>query len=77
MLVPYVNTNTAKEVILVTVSAKEFARLIYIRNDSFTILYIPTYVDKEAKYAAALQKAIKDVIGPYLITPPLELVAIS
>lgn len=47
MLVPYANTNTAEEVILVEVSTKEFARLTYIRNDAFAILHIPTYDDEE------------------------------
>jgi len=49
MLVPYTNANTAEEVILVEVSAEEFTYLIYVRNDAFAILYIPTYINKEAK----------------------------
>lgn len=77
MLVPCANTNTAEEVTLATVSAEEFARLTHIGNDSFAILHIPTYVDEEAEHAAALQKAVEDVIGPCLTTPPLELAAIS
>ena len=77
MLVPCANTNTAEEITLAAVSAEEFARLTHIGNDSFAILHIPTYVDEEAEHVAALQKAVEDVTGPRLTTPPLGLTAIS